>query len=385
MEWFLAGLVFGALIMLLFCYRRRKEKEVITEKLKESFSALSLEALSKNTEQFLKLANETLKAQTQVGEKELEGKKELIDQTLQVMAGEMEKVQHLVRSLEKDREHKFAELTTQLKYSAEQTARLQETAGQLRTILANTKARGQWGERMAEDVLKLAGLVEGINYQKQKTLESSGSRPDYTFFLPRDRKINMDVKFPFDNYLRYLETENKDAQEECKNRFLKDVRARVREVTGRDYICPEENTVDYAIVFIPNEQVYSFVHENDRTILDEALKSRVILCSPVTLYAVLVVIRQAMDNFSIEQAAAEILSLLGSFNKQWEAFLKSLEKMGKKIDEAQKEFNLLNSIRRVRLERPLRQIEDLRREKGIPVNVLLPESQATAEAAVAEE
>jgi len=374
MERFLAGLVVGLLIVLIFYYWQRKEKELITEKLKESFSALSLEALSKNTEQFLKLAGETLKVQAQAGEKELEGKKKLIDQTLQVMAGEMEKVKDLVRNFEKDREHKFAELAAQLRNSAEQTARLQETAGQLRAALADKKARGQWGERMAEDILNLTGFIEGINYLKQKTLETSGNRPDYTFLLPKDRKVNMDVKFPLDNYLRYLETESRDAREECKNQFLKDVRARIREVTGRDYICPEEKTVDYVIVFIPNEQVYSFIHENDRAILDEALKSKVILCSPVTLYAILVTIRQAMDNFSLEQTTAEVLLLLAAFNKQWEAFLRSFEKMGKKIDEAQKEFNLLSSTRRLQLERPLKQIEELRREKGITVG-LSPEEQ----------
>ncbi len=60
-----------------------------------------------------------------------------------------------------------------------------------------------------------------------------------------------------------------------------------------------------------------------------------------------------------------MLQLFGAFYKQWGAFQKSLEKMGKKIDEAQNEFNFLNSTRRKQLERPLNQIEDLRKEKGI--------------------
>lgn len=381
---FIIGVVLGMFIVLIINWLHRQEPKKIAQefilktesqriqdlenlinRVKESFGALSLEALSKNTEEFLKLANETLSKQTQLGEKELEGKKRLIDQTIEVMKGDLERVQNLVTQFERDRERKFGELANQLRFTAEQTAKLQETANKLHTALAGTKMRGQWGERMAEDVLRLAGFIEGINYQKQKALETVSTRPDYTFMLPQNLKVNMDVKFPLDNYLRYLEAEEENQKEIHKIQFLKDVRGRIKEVTTRDYINPEENTVDYVIVFIPNEQVYAFIIENDSSVLDEALKSKVILCSPITLYAVLAVIRQAVDNFNLEKTAAQILSLLGAFNKQWVAFLKSLERMGKKIEEAQNEFHALISTRRKQLERPLRQIEDLRIQKGI--------------------
>ena len=379
---FIIGVIFGAAIVLIINWLRRREAQAIAQELisqvesqkiqdleilinriKESFGSLSLVALSKNSEEFLKLAGETLSKQMQIGEKELEGKKKLIDQTLEAMKVDLQKVQDLVTQFEKDRERKFGELANQLKLTAEQTGKLQETANKLYTALASTRVRGQWGERMAEDVLRLAGFIEGINYQKQKTLETT--RPDYTFLLPQNLKVNMDVKFPLDNYLRYLEAGEESQKEMYKTQFLKDARRRIMEVTTRDYINPEENTVDYVIVFIPNEQVYAFIIENDRSLLDEALKNKVILCSPITLYAVLAVIRQAVDNFNLEKTAAKILSLLGAFNKQWSAFLKSLEKMGKKIEEAQNEFLILTTTRRKQLERPLREIEDLRKQKGI--------------------
>jgi DNA recombination protein RmuC len=379
---FIIGVIFGAAIVLIINWLRRREAQAIAQELisqvesqkiqdleilinriKESFGSLSLVALSKNSEEFLKLAGETLSKQMQIGEKELEGKKKLIDQTLEAMKVDLQKVQDLVTQFEKDRERKFGELANQLKLTAEQTGKLQETANKLYTALASTRVRGQWGERMAEDVLRLAGFIEGINYLKQKTLETT--RPDYTFLLPQNLKVNMDVKFPLDNYLRYLEAGEESQKEMYKTQFLKDARRRIMEVTTRDYINPEENTVDYVIVFIPNEQVYAFIIENDRSLLDEALKNKVILCSPITLYAVLAVIRQAVDNFNLEKTAAQILSLLGAFNKQWSAFLKSLEKMGKKIEEAQNEFLILTTTRRKQLERPLREIEDLRKQKGI--------------------
>jgi DNA recombination protein RmuC len=381
---FIIGVLFGAFLVFIIQWLRRKEaraiaRELISEseaqrvedlealitRVKDSFGALSLEALSKNTEDFLKVANETLSKQTHAGEKELEGKKQLIDQTLGVMKEDLQKVQELVKVFEKDREKKFGELANQLKATAEQTGKLQETTSQLKGALASTKVRGQWGERMAEDILRMAGFVEGINYQKQKALETVSARPDYTFFLPQDLKVNMDVKFPLNNYLRYLEAGGESDREKCRVQFLRDVRGRIKEVTTRDYINPAENTLDYVIVFIPNEQVYAFINEQDRTLLDDALKSRVILCSPVTLYAILAVIRQAVENFNLEKTTDQILSLLASFSKQWLLFLKSLEKMGKRIEDAQREFTTLNTTRRNQLERPLMQIEDLRKQKGI--------------------
>lgn len=360
----IAGLI-GAVIVLIIKSQKIQNLETLINKIKESFGALSLEALSKNTEEFLKLANETLSKQTKMGEKELEEKKKLIDQTLEIMKEDLQGVQNIVINLEKDRERKFGELTNQLRYTAIETGKLQETTSQLRSALTSTKARAQWGERMAEDVLRLTGFIEGINYLKQKTLETIGTRPDYTFLLPQQLKVNMDVKFPLDNYLRYLEVEGETDKETYKKQFLQDVKKRIKEVTTRDYINPEENTVDYVIVFIPNEQVYAFINENDNLLLDEALKSKVILCSPITLYAILAVIRHAVDNFNLEKTASQILSLLGAFNKQWSAFCNSLEKMGKKIEEAQKEFDNLTTTRRNQLERPLKQIEDLRKQKGI--------------------
>jgi DNA recombination protein RmuC len=224
---------------------------------------------------------------------------------------------------------------------------------------------------MAEDVLRLAGFQEGINYHKQKTMEAAGKRPDFTFFLPNGLRINMDVKFPFDNYLRYLETNEDGEKARRKDRFLKDVRARVREITTREYIHPEDNTLDYALLFIPNENVYSFIQEEDASLLDDALKASVILCSPLTLYAILAVIRQSVESFNLEKTTAEVLAHMANFQKQWEAFVGSMDKMGKRLEEARQEFDHLVSTRKNQVERPLRKIEQMRQEQGI-----LPASDA---------
>ncbi len=345
--------------------QKSKYVDTIIENLKATFGALSLDALSKSTEEFLKLAKARLESEREIGSKELDAKKGLIDQQLQQMTAKLEDVSKVMKELEKDRIKKFGELSSQLNTATQQTTALMQTTAQLREALASTKARGQWGERMAEDVLRIAGFIENVNYFKQKTIGGAGSRPDFTFILPRNLKLHMDVKFPLDNYIRFIETDRELEKTKFRNNFLRDAKARIKEVTTREYIDPEQNTVDYVLLFIPNEQIYSFIHEQDSSILDEGIRNKVVICSPITLFAVLAVIRQAVDNFALEKTSNEILSLLGVFKNQWGEFLKKLEVLGKRIEDAQKEYELLTTTRRRQLEKPLNKIDAIRTQRGL--------------------
>ena len=257
------------------------------------------------------------------------------------------------------------EVAALMKRHEEVTSKLRDTTEHLKTALASSKKRGEWGERMAEDIIRLTGMSEGINYIKQKTLDGSSGRPDYTFLLPNHLKINMDVKFPLDNYIHYLNATSDHDRKRYKEELLKNTKVMIKQVTTRDYINPSDNTVDYVIIFIPNEQVYSFINEADTTIMDEALKQKVVLCSPFTLYAVLAVIRQAVENFNLERTASEILKLLGEFSKQWHAYKDKFRIMGERLDAARREYETLITTRSNTLEKPLRKIEELRNQSTL--------------------
>ncbi|MBW1683311.1 MAG: DNA recombination protein RmuC [Deltaproteobacteria bacterium] len=196
---------------------KKEALDAFLETVKATFGDLSLQALSRSTGELLKMAGSTLASERQMTVKELDARKGLIDQQIQAMTVELANVSKLVRDLEKDRVEKFGELSSQLQAAREQTEALARTTNTLQEALASTRVRGQWGERMAEDVLRLAGFVENVNYLKQKSLQNSGTRPDFTFLLPRDLTLNMDVKFPLDNYLRYLEA---DTEAEKARLFL---------------------------------------------------------------------------------------------------------------------------------------------------------------------
>ncbi len=376
--WGLIGVALGAVIgVAIVVFGRRSERNVarqlleeaqkdkahelstIIEQLRTNFAALSREALSANTDDFLKLAKTKFEQQTTQADQTLESKKKLIDASLDQISSRLNNLNNVVQQAEKQRAESHGSLRGHLEKATQATNRLHETTGQLREALASPQKRGQWGERMAEDVLRVAGFIEGVNYRKQETV-SGGTRPDFTFLLPDDQCVHMDVKFPLDNYLRMLDATDDTRRKACMSQFLKDVRSRIKEVTTRDYIDPAAGTVDYCLVFIPNEQVYGFIHEQDSTLLDDAMRQKVVLCSPLTLYAILVVIRQAVDSFRLQQASMQILNLLAEFRKQWDKYVEGMDKMGDRLEAASREYQQLVSTRTRQLERQLDKIDDLR-------------------------
>jgi DNA recombination protein RmuC len=220
---------------------------------------------------------------------------------------------------------------------------------------------------MAEDVLTLAGFVEGIQYRKQVAVEGGSGIPDFTFLLPRGVVMYMDVKFPLDNYLRFLDAESDLEQRRFRDDFLRDVRAKVKELASRAYSDSGAETVDCVLLFIPNEQLYGFIQEHDGAVLDQALERKIVMCSPLTLFAVLAVVRQAVDSFKLERTTSEILDVLGTFSKQWDGFVTQMDTLGKRLESTASAYDQLVGARRRQLERQLDRIEDLRTDQALAI------------------
>lgn len=338
---FIAGLVVGGFFTVLLSRRSKVDAESIASRLSTA-----------QAEQILQLA-----------ESKLTGKKDIIDGTLKHMKDDLAKVERLMQTIEQDRAEKFGKIDTRLENAATVIKDLASTTEGLKNALSSNSGRGQWGERMAEDVLRLSGLIEGINYTKQTMLES-GSKPDFTFILPKDLRLNMDVKFPFNNYQLYIEATTDRDRDEYKKKFLKDVKQRVKEVQTRDYINPDDKTVDYVLMFVPNEQIFAFINEIDRTLVDEAMQGKTILCSPLSLYAILSVVRQSIDNFSIESKSKEMQSLFGSFKMQWEKFKDQMETVRGRFETVHNGYEELVGTRERALDKHFAKIEELRMGNG---------------------
>jgi DNA recombination protein RmuC len=297
------------------------------------------------------------------GSRERSARDDAVRHHLSELGARLERVSQAMAGLREDRAGQQSQLLERLTEAQRVTESLRTTTEGLQRALANPQARGQWGERMADDVLRAAGLVEGVNYAKQRTLVD-GTRPDVTFFLPDDRVQHMDVKFPLAGYLRWCEAGTDVERDAALTAFLRDVRNRVRELARPGYA--DEGTTGFVLLFIPNEAVYGFIHGHDPALADEALARNVVLCSPFTLFAVLGVIRQAADAVAVQRGADEVLTLLAGFTKQWEQFTERLDALGKNLQTVQNTYEQVNGPRRRQLERQLERVDVVRRGRGLP-------------------
>jgi DNA recombination protein RmuC len=293
---------------------------------------------------------------------ELALRNQAVEANVGAVRAELERLASLVVGLQRERAEQQGRVETRLAEVAAVSARLADTTQSLRRALANPAARGQWGERMADDVLRAAGLVEGISYRKQ-VATAAGTIPDFTFLLPGGRVLHMDVKFPIDNYLRYLDAASDHERDRYRVAFVRDVRARVRELSGRVYIDPDD-TLDEVLLFIPNEAVYAFVHTHDRELVEVALAQKVVLCSPCTLFSVLAVIRQAVEQTQLQRTSDEILACLAAFERQWGKFAESMDKVGRSLDTVRRSWDDLTGPRRRQLERHLDRVDELRTRRA---------------------
>ena len=346
---FVSGFVMGGFVVWQMKQRELEDRRRSEEELETAFGNLSRQALTENQSQFLELARgEFQKLEKHSGE-QLNQKKELIDTSLQNITTSILQLNQGT-----------ARLHGQVESSTKRIENLTETTNQLRQILSSSQARGQWGERMVEDILNLLGMLEGKNYDKQTT--EGSDRPDFTFHLPKGKRLNMDVKFPITHYEQFLSAEDEPTRAAEKNQFLTDIRGHVKAVSGRSYIDPAGGTVDYVLLFIPNESIYSFINQEDHELMDFALEKRIVLCSPLTLYAILSLIRQSVSSFAVEQRAGDLQQLVQKFSEQWIKYNEKVESVGKSLATTQKHFDDLNSTRTKALERPMEKIIGLNLE-----------------------
>ncbi len=311
-----------------------------------------------------RMAGEKLGDSMSSGTRQLDLRTTAFEKRVEGLTSQLERLGDVVGALQKDGAQQHGQLLSGLQEATSSTRALAETTGHLREALASPKARGQWGERMADDVLRLAGMVEGVTYRKQTGI-AGGAIPDVTFLLPGGRVLHMDVKFPVDNYLRHLEAGTDAERDTHAKAFLRDVRGRVKELSTRTGYIDADATLDEVLLFIPNESVWAFIHERDPQLIDVALGQKVVLCSPVSLFAVLAVIRQAVEQTRLARTSNEILECLAGFGKEWSKFSESLDGVVRKFDTAQRGLEDVTGPRRRQLERQLDRIEALRANRDV--------------------
>ncbi|MBJ7504914.1 MAG: DNA recombination protein RmuC [Ilumatobacteraceae bacterium] len=284
---------------------------------------------------------------------------EAIDTTKKQIDEKMGRLETEISKLREANSEKFGNVDSAVAGLAQQTQALNK-------VLSSSQGRGNWGEKMLVDILMQAGFERGINYEMQEKLEGGG-KPDFTFHLPPDRVLYLDSKFPMENYIKYFEAQDDNTRKIMKDAFIENVEDRVKELQDRDYVQQSNaNALDYVLLFIPNEGVLGFIQQHKPSLIDEAVAKRVVLCSPLTLYAFLGVVRQATASFAMEKNANEVLRLLTNFGKAWGSYVKNLKEISGHFEKMQKKLKAVTTGRVFSgVNKPLREIEELAKSRGI--------------------
>ncbi len=274
----------------------------------------------------------------------------------------------------------FLEKTGEIKSSI--TGVDQQTRN-LISVLNNNQSRGQWAEFQVEDLLEIMEYKEGLHYQTQKRM-SSGTIPDFTFYLPENKTINMDSKFPLTNYMeiaklnRDLEDETldelarKEITESIRNKnkeFLdKAIKTKIDDTSSREgYISAEEGTVDFVLMYIPLENLYHFlltseIGANRTPVIQYAFSKKVILVSPQTLMAYLETIRHSMKLFSLQTDTKNILATHEKIKVEIRKFIESFDDVTKRLDQTVKSFEALKTTRVNKLEKSFEELDSVNKE-----------------------
>ncbi|MGD9129556.1 MAG: DNA recombination protein RmuC [Candidatus Woesebacteria bacterium] len=341
-------------LSLYFLLKKLMFEQKPTDKLEDMINqvfGMSANKIAKQSKEILASEKETIKT-------DLENKQKVFEKLVKQLQQDLNSRQEEIRLLEKDRVKKFSELSTSLEQHRRLAEDLKVSTHQLATVLSNNQQRGEWGERIIEDLLVSNGLVEGTHYLRQAKLGSSALKPDITLLLPNKRNVPVDVKFPYQEIQKMSLAETKSAKASHLKQFSKDLKTKIDKVAA--YIDPEQDTLDYAILFVPNEMVFSFINQKFPDIVDAAIAKRVLIVSPFTFLIVARTVIESYRNFMIGDKLKEVVKYVDDFVKEWRRFKDEFSKFGRSIDTLKTGFEKLTTTRSKQMERKIERIENLR-------------------------
>lgn len=347
-----AGVVLvGFVVVALWLERRLKKDEAVDiEQLVNRIYGETAEKTAQQSKRILESEKDVIKT-------DLENKHNQISKIVKQLEDDLKQRQLEISRLEKERGQQFGSLTKQLEQQRELTQELRTSTEQLNQVLSNNQKRGEWGERIIEDLLQSNGLLEGVHYSKQTKLEGTQLRPDITLLLPNKRVVPVDVKFPLSELQKMAETNSKKAQELHGKQFARDVKIKIDKVV--EYINPSSGTMDYVILFVPNEAVYSYLNQKHPSVIDYAMSQRVIMVSPFTFIIVARTVMESYRNFMIGDKLKEVITYVDDFVGEWGRFKESFSKYGRTIQTLQADYESLSGTRVRQMERKVDKVQEV--------------------------
>ncbi len=147
------------------------------------------------------------------------------------------------------------------------------------------------------------------------------------------------------------ETSDNDEKKRYKKLFEQDIKKKINDVTSRNYINPEDNTVDFVILFIPNEMIFSFIYESFPDVWQDALNRKVVMTGPFSFTAILRMVKQAYENFRFQKNVQGIITQIKLFGLEFEKYNEEFGKIGDRIDSLHKQYDEVNNTRAKKLQK----------------------------------
>ena len=302
---------------------------------------LTASALKNNSDSFLKLAQESLSKHHPQSDGELKQRQQAIDSLLKPILTTLEKSEKQLHEIEKERKQQYGALTQQMESITLTQQQLQQETRNLVQALRRPEVRGQWGELTLKRLAELAGMVEHADFveQEQSHGEQGILRPDMVIHLPDQRAIIVDAKTPLDAYINATEA-NSDEQRNIElERHTRNVRKRVKELAAKSYWSQFAESPDFVVLFIPGDQFLSSALERDHSLLEDALKEKVILATPTSLVALLRAVAFGWKQQEVARNAEAIREVGVQLYDRLTTFSTHLAKIGKSLDSGVDAFN----------------------------------------------
>ncbi len=238
---------------------------------------------------------------------------------------------------------------------------LNQTTSALQSALKSSSARGAWGEQQLRNVIELAGMLPYCDFLEQTTVTNNDKtqRPDAVIKLPNDGCVVIDSKTPLDAYLRAQETSDATLHQQLLNEHAKALASHAKVLADKKYFQQFDRTPEYTIMFIPGESFLADALRADGSLLEVAMRSRVLIASPVNLLALLLAVAKGWQAFQIAENAEKIAAIGRELYERVDTVLESVEKTGRGLETAISAYNKMVGSIEGRMLSTLRKFKDV--------------------------
>ena len=224
-------------------------------------------------------------------------------------------------------------------------------------------SRGKWGENSLRNIIETAGMLPYSDFTEQTTGEVEGRvlRPDVVINLPNQGSLAVDAKAPefAEAYEKMIATESIEEQQLLLADHIKSMRAHVKTLSLKEYWNQFDRSPEFVVMFVPLESMLSDALKADPTLVDDAMRSRVLIASPMNLLALLLAAHRGWQDFRVQEDAKKIGDLTKELYKRFSTLFDYVRKTGKGIQQSTTNYNNLIGALESRVLPTLRKLDDL--------------------------